>query len=92
MKQRIAELLDILMGFRKTIVLVLLYLVAIIFRVAGLISGDNFTVLLQYTTVSYFGANSVEHFTSMVKDHLASKNLQQVSDADDDDAAKPGAK
>lgn len=74
MNQKIADFFNIFLGLRKTLVMLLLMAIAVIFRVKGYLSGDNVVDMLKATTISFFGANSVEHFTAMVKEHLASKN------------------
>lgn len=83
MKQRLAELVNIIFGFRKFLILLALYLIAIIFRVNGLISGDEMVRLIEPTTIAFLGANGVEHIVSAVKDHYAAK------DSGGDDPATP---
>ncbi|CAM6004828.1 unnamed protein product [Sphagnum balticum] len=63
----------------------LLMIIGVWFRLKGYLSGDNFTDLLKATVIAYFGANSVEHFTSMVQQHLVSKDAREAA-ANDPDA------
>lgn len=69
----IDEFLDYLMGFRKFIAFIGIFVVALVFRCKGMIDGGQMTDLLKSSFAVFCGANSVEHFTSMVKDHIASK-------------------
>lgn len=69
------EVLDVLMGFRKFIAFLLVFGVGVVFRCKGYIDGAQLEDLLKNTFAVFAGANSVEHFTSMVKDHIASKNV-----------------
>ena len=74
MKQSIQNLIDILYGFRKILAFFSLFIVAVIFRVEKLLDGGQFIDLMKAVTVSFFAGNSVEHFTSMVKDYIGSKD------------------
>lgn len=78
MKEDVAELLDILMGFRKFIAMMLVYIVGIVFRIKGYINGDNLVDLYKYTTVAFFGANSVEYFTGVAKQYLTTNQPAQI--------------
>lgn len=80
MKQRIAELVNIIFGFRKFLILLALYLISIIFRVKGLISGDELVRLIEPTTIAFLGANGVEHIVSAVKDHYSAKLAAETGD------------
>ena len=79
MKQRLVDFLNIIQGLRKTLVMFLLMIIGVWFRLKGYLSGDNFTDLLRATVIAYFGANSVEHFTSMVQQHLVSKDAANAA-------------
>lgn len=70
MTQKVVDFLNIFQGFRKTIVMLMLILIGVIFRIKGYIGPDNMVDLLKATTISYFGSNSIEHFTAMYKTHL----------------------
>jgi hypothetical protein len=74
MKQKMIDFLNVFQAMNKSLVMLLLIVISMLFRTKGYISGDNFVDLLKATVVSYFGVTGVVHFTSMVKDHLASKN------------------
>jgi hypothetical protein len=80
MNTYISEFLDILMGFRKLIAFAGLFILAIAFRLKGLIDGGQMVDLLKNTFVAFVAANGVEHFTTMVKDHMASKIALNISD------------
>jgi purine-cytosine permease-like protein len=68
------DFLNIFSSLNKSLVMLLLMVIGVWFRLRGYLSGDNFVDLLKTTVVSYFGAHIAEHFTAMVRDHLASKN------------------
>ena len=74
MRQRLAELLDILMGFRKMIAFFLVVMIAIVFRVINLIDGPGFVDLAKNVTLAFFAGNSVEHFTAMAKNYWDNKS------------------
>lgn len=73
MAQYLVNFLNGLQGLRKTIVMLALMVITCIFRVKGLIGPDNFEGIMKSTVIAYFGSNSIEHFTAMVKTHLESK-------------------
>jgi hypothetical protein len=73
MRQRIAEFLDIFMGFRKVIVWFTLLVIGVIFRYKSFVDGEQFVELMKTVTISFFAGNSVEHFTTMVKTNLEAK-------------------
>jgi hypothetical protein len=72
--QKLSEFFDLLMGFRKLIVFILLLVISATFLLSHNIDGGQWTDLMKAVAVSFFGSNSIEHFTSMVQDHLASKS------------------
>ena len=73
MAEYLVNFLNSFIGLRKTIVMLALLVITCVFRVKGYIGPDNFEGLLKTTVVAYFGSNSIEHFTAMVKEHLNSK-------------------
>jgi hypothetical protein len=83
MKQKIAELINIIFGFRKFLILLVLYTIAIIFRLKGLINGDEMVRLIEPTTIAFIGANGVEHIVGAVKDHYAAKNAPDPTPYED---------
>jgi hypothetical protein len=74
MTQYIVDFLNSFIGLRKSIVMLSLMILTAIFRVKGYIGPDNFEGLLKATIVAYFGSNSVEHYTAMVKEKLTTQN------------------
>lgn len=81
MKQKLLDLLNIVAGLRKTIVMVLVMAICVGFRIVNKMSGENIVELLKATIIAYFSANGVEHFTSMVKERMISKIPGSVPDA-----------
>ena len=72
MLQLLLNIVNAVDGFRKTIVMGLIIVLTIIFRIEGLISGDNVAQLLQGTVVAFFAANGLEHITNTVKEYINS--------------------
>ena len=81
MIQFIINFLNALQGLRKTVVMGILIVLAVVFRIKGLISGDNMVQLLQGTTIAFFTANGLEHMTSTVKEYIGA-NGKKISDRD----------
>jgi hypothetical protein len=73
MKQKLADFIAIFLGLRKTIVMFALLVIGIVFRVKGLINGDQLVSLLQGTTIAFFAANSVEHVGETIRHYVNSK-------------------
>jgi hypothetical protein len=67
MRQRLAELIDIIYGFRKFIAFMLLFLTAVIFRIKSLVDGGQFVDLMKTVAMAFFAANGIEHFTEAAK-------------------------
>lgn len=91
MKQKIAEWINIIFGFRKFMAWLALFLVGIIFRVKGLIAGAEFVDLIKGTFLGFVAANGVEHIMTNVKGIMDSKNAAasaQVADTDESNDEK----
>lgn len=73
MKEKIADFINVIFGFRKFLILLALYLIAVVFRCKGLLNGDEMVRLIEPTTIAFIGANGVEHIVSAVKEHYAAK-------------------
>lgn len=73
MRQKLAELIDIIYGFRKFIAFLLLFVISIVFRVQDLINGQQFVDLMKDVALAFFAANGIEHFTDMAKGYLNNK-------------------
>lgn len=86
MRQRLAELIDIIYGFRKFIAFLLLFLVGVIFRLTQNIDGGQFVDLMKNVALAFFAANGIEHFTEAAKGYFASKTAPAVTDAPPKDA------
>lgn len=82
MRQRLAELIDIIYGFRKFIAFLLLFAVSIIFRLTNHIDGGQFVDLMKNTALAFFAANGIEHFTDMAKGYFATKVDSATAPAD----------
>jgi len=75
--QKLAEFLNVLFGFRKLIIMALLFGVGIAFRLMGLVNGAEFVDLLKSTSVAFFAANGLEHLTTTVKEYINSKGQKE---------------
>lgn len=86
MGQKLAEFLNVLFGFRKLIIMTLLFSVGIVFRLMNLVNGAEFVDLLKSTSVAFFAANGLEHLTTTVKEYINSKGqkVDQVDTAESD--------
>ncbi len=73
MRQKLAELIDLIYGFRKFIAFLMLFIIAIVFRFINFVDGAQFVDLMKNVSLAFFAANGIEHFTTMAKDYMASK-------------------
>lgn len=73
MKQKLAELINVIFGLRKFIAWVALFLVGVIFRIAGLIDGAEFVDLSKNTFLAFVAANGAEHLLTTVKEYVGSR-------------------
>jgi len=55
------NLFGILIGVRKFLIMLMFFAVMVIFRIYGLISGDEFAGNLQVAVVAFLGTNFGEH-------------------------------
>ena len=81
MVQFLVNFLNAVQGFRKTLVMFTLIILAIVFRIKGYIDGTNMVQLLQGTAIGFFAANSVEHLTNTVREYIG-VNGQKVEEND----------
>ena len=86
MKQKMIDFLNVLQVFNKSLVMLLVLAIGVWFRLKNYLNGDNFVELIKTTVIAYFGAHVSEHFVTMVRDHLASKNAP-VATLDGDSVA-----
>ena len=87
MKEKIAEWINVIFGFRKFIAWFGLFLVGIIFRVQNLIDGPAFVDLMKSTFMGFVAANGVEHIMTTVKgvmDQRTAQMSQGIADGSDD--------
>jgi hypothetical protein len=74
MAKYVLDFLNIFTGLRKSIVMLLLMIIGTYLILRGFLNGGQFVDLFKAVVISYFGANGVEHFSSMIQAHLESKN------------------
>lgn len=80
MRQRLADLFNLLFGFRNTIVMLLLMTIGIIFRYENFISGSEFVDLVKNTVLGFFAAHGCEHIVGTVNAYYTNKNAADVPD------------
>jgi hypothetical protein len=71
MKEKMAEFLNALMGFRKFIAWTAVLLASIIFLIKGYINGSEWTDLMKTAFTAFVAGNGLEYVATTVKDHLA---------------------
>jgi hypothetical protein len=71
MKEKLAEWLTVIQGFRKFLITLLVIFIGVVFRVKGFISGSETTDLIKSIGISFIAANNLEGFAAILKDHLA---------------------
>jgi len=71
MKEKVAEFLLTIQGFRKFLMCLFVILIATIFRVKSLVSGGEWSDLSKAVAIAFCGTNGLEGITAVVKEHLA---------------------
>jgi len=71
MKQRLADFLNALMGFRKFIAWLAVFMVSIILLLKGYMNGSEWTDLMKTAFTAFVAGNGVEYIATTVKDHLS---------------------
>lgn len=77
MNAKLAEFLAVFFGFRKLLILMILFIVGIIFRLNDLINGAEMVDLFKTTAIAFMGANGVGKIVNAVRDHTASKTASE---------------
>lgn len=89
MKQKVAELINIIFGFRKFLLMLALFAVGIIFRITDHLDGNQFVDLLKNTTIAFFTANGVEHIVATVKSVMGKEPpAEAIADTDESNDEK----
>jgi len=83
MKVWLAEWIDLIFGMRKVLALFFIYVISSIFCYLHLVNGSDLIDLFKTVTVVFFGANSVEHLVTAVKDHMSEKLTIGTASVDD---------
>lgn len=83
MKRKLAELINIIFGFRKFLLMLFLMLIAIIFRVKDYLNGAEMVDLLKTTAIAFMGANGVEHLVSAYTGKGKPPAVPEVADTDE---------
>lgn len=77
MKEKLAEWLVTIFGFRKLITWLCLFIIAVIFRLDNYIDGAQFVDLMKNTFLAFVAANSTEHFLITAKEYFKGQNKNQ---------------
>lgn len=70
MKEKIVEFVNLILGLRKLMVMLLLFALGVIFRLHNLIDGGQLVDLLKNTALGFFAANGCEHFSTAIKEYV----------------------
>ena len=82
MFQKVQEIMSVILGLRKLVIMLALILIAIVFREKALIDGGQLVDLLKTTTLAFFGSNSVEHIKSAISSYMDTKTGKEVKEVD----------
>lgn len=91
MKQKIADFLNVIFGFRKFLLLLILYTVGVVFRCKNLVNGAELVDLFKTTTIAFIGANSVEHVVGAAKAYMDAKTGGDDPKTSYEDIVSPSA-
>jgi len=86
MTRNLKDLIFVLNGFRKFLIMLLLIAVGIAFRVCNLINGSELVTLLETTAVAFFGANIGEHIAATVAEWARGKSPKKNEDQSSSDS------
>lgn len=67
------DLIEFLNGFRKFIIMLILIIIAVVFLIAGYLTGAEAVDLLKGTAIAFFSFNGLEHLTNAVKEWIKRK-------------------
>jgi len=81
-EQAVEQAEDFLSVFKKFIAFILILIAGVVFRVKGLISGDNFTDLIKNCFVAFSAVAGVEHFKDMVTNYVKGMVKKDSSSSD----------
>jgi hypothetical protein len=87
MKAKMLELIALISGMRKTLVMFLLIVLGVAFRLTNYIDGGQFVDLLKGTVIAFFSANSIEHIGATIKEFINAKG-QKVDEFTTDEGVK----
>lgn len=73
MKEKLAEWLLVIQGYRKFLIALLIIVVSIVFRSNNLLSGVEFVDLVKSIGLGFLGTNSAEGLISVLKEHLSAR-------------------
>ncbi len=70
---KVQEIVSVLLGLRKFIVMMALILIGIIFRIKGFLDGGQMVDLLKSTAIAFMASNSVERVGETIKHYVDAK-------------------
>jgi hypothetical protein len=71
MKEKLAEFLLTIQGFRKFLFCILVLIIGTVFRAKALVSGNEWEDLAKSVAISFCATNGLEGITTCIKEHLA---------------------
>lgn len=81
MRQAVADVVNLVFGFRKFLLLLALVILGSTFRVLNYISGAEMVDLFKSTTIAFMSANGIEHLVTVAREFVAAKSSGTAFDA-----------
>lgn len=85
MKQKFAEIINVIFGFRKFFLMLFVMGVAVLFRIKELINGAEMVDLIKHVAIAFMGANGVEHVVGAVSTYMNNKQASLTEGPADTD-------
>lgn len=70
MRQKMADLWNLIYNFRNVIIWLLLFIAGTIFRLKNYVDGEGWVTLMKTTFVALAAAHTSEHIVSVVKEYV----------------------
>jgi hypothetical protein len=74
MKDKVIEIVELLIGLRKFLIICALYIIGVVFRIKNLISGAEMVDMMKNTTIAFMASNGIERATSMIGSYFDYQN------------------
>ncbi len=73
MRDKWDDFWDLFTGMRKFLLMLIVFVIAIVFRAKGWVDGAQVTDLVKSIVLGYFASNGAEYVTGAVQTHYAAK-------------------